>query len=208
MAQRLQFRRGTAALATSNNAVLGDGELGYETDTRKIKIGDGVTAWNDLQYTAVLATEFSNYPVGYVYWQFPGKSSPIDMSLPGTWVNISSDFAGDFFRAEGGNASAFESGEQGDQNKSHNHTQVAHRHTVGTSSLSSGVYGACVGRGHPNMKGGLAGGESSTSYATQYDLTDRVGQYLIGTATPTINSDGGTESRPVNRTIRLWERTA
>lgn len=45
--------RGTAFLSTSfsaNNPILQLGELGYETDTNKLKIGDGVTAWNDLAY--------------------------------------------------------------------------------------------------------------------------------------------------------------
>jgi hypothetical protein len=42
--------RGTAAAWTSNNTVLLAGELGIETDTNKFKIGDGVTAWDDLPY--------------------------------------------------------------------------------------------------------------------------------------------------------------
>lgn len=50
MADIIQFRRGTAATATSNNVTLADGEVGIETDTLKIKIGDGVTAWNSLAY--------------------------------------------------------------------------------------------------------------------------------------------------------------
>lgn len=43
-------RRGTAAQWTAANPVLGVGELGFETDTRKIKRGDGFTAWNSLAY--------------------------------------------------------------------------------------------------------------------------------------------------------------
>ena len=41
---------GTAADWTSNNPILTLGEFGYETDTDDLKIGDGVTAWNDLSY--------------------------------------------------------------------------------------------------------------------------------------------------------------
>lgn len=47
----IQFRRGSAALWTSRNPVLLDGEPGLEEDTRKVKYGDGVTAWNDLAYS-------------------------------------------------------------------------------------------------------------------------------------------------------------
>lgn len=42
--------RKTAAQWTSDNTVLAAGVLGYETDTGKYKLGDGVTAWNSLSY--------------------------------------------------------------------------------------------------------------------------------------------------------------
>lgn len=47
---RMQQRRGTAAEWTAANPILQAGELGYETDTEKFKIGNGTTAWNDLDY--------------------------------------------------------------------------------------------------------------------------------------------------------------
>ena len=46
----LQFRRGLAATWAKNNPVLIYGEPGFEKDTYRLKIGDGVTAWNDLGY--------------------------------------------------------------------------------------------------------------------------------------------------------------
>lgn len=48
MTYDIQFRRGTAAEWTAANRVLLEGEVGYETDTQKFKIGDGSTAWNAL----------------------------------------------------------------------------------------------------------------------------------------------------------------
>ena len=51
MAAIIQFRRDTAANWTSNNPTLAAGEIGYETDTEKYKIGDGSTAWTSLGYT-------------------------------------------------------------------------------------------------------------------------------------------------------------
>lgn len=50
MASRIQIRRGRAAHWTDENPVLHPGEPGYETDTRKMKVGDGVTRWRDLAY--------------------------------------------------------------------------------------------------------------------------------------------------------------
>jgi hypothetical protein len=47
---QIQIRRGTAAQWTSANPTLASGEWGFETDTKKGKIGDGATAWNSLAY--------------------------------------------------------------------------------------------------------------------------------------------------------------
>lgn len=47
---RIRFRRGTASSWSSANTVLLSGEPGWESDTNKIKIGDGATAWNSLAY--------------------------------------------------------------------------------------------------------------------------------------------------------------
>jgi hypothetical protein len=49
---RIQVRRGTASEWTSANPTLAAGELGVETDTRKIKVGSGSTAWTSLSYIA------------------------------------------------------------------------------------------------------------------------------------------------------------
>jgi hypothetical protein len=53
MSVRLQFRRGTASQWTTANPTLFSGEVGVETDTKLIKIGDGSTAWNSLVYATV-----------------------------------------------------------------------------------------------------------------------------------------------------------
>ena len=48
--KKILFRRDTAANWTSENPTLAIGEIGLETDTDKIKLGDGSTAWNSLLY--------------------------------------------------------------------------------------------------------------------------------------------------------------
>ena len=50
MANRIQFRRDTATNWFDANPLLSQGELGFETDTLKWKIGDGIAYWNDLDY--------------------------------------------------------------------------------------------------------------------------------------------------------------
>ena len=47
---RIQLRRDTASAWTTANTVLNAGELGLETDTSKIKVGDGTNSWQNLSY--------------------------------------------------------------------------------------------------------------------------------------------------------------
>lgn len=53
MTVQIQERRDTAANWTSANPTLASGELGFETDTRKFKLGDGSTAWTSLAYVGL-----------------------------------------------------------------------------------------------------------------------------------------------------------
>ena len=47
---KIQLRRDTLVNFTSKNPILAEGELAYETDTKKLKIGDGTTVYNSLAY--------------------------------------------------------------------------------------------------------------------------------------------------------------
>lgn len=47
----IQIRKGTAAQWTAANPILAEGELGLETDTGKIKGGNGTDTWNSLPYS-------------------------------------------------------------------------------------------------------------------------------------------------------------
>lgn len=49
---KIQVRRDTAANWTASNPVLAVGEPGLETDTGKVKYGDGVRNWNTLPYSS------------------------------------------------------------------------------------------------------------------------------------------------------------
>ena len=56
MSVRIQLRRDTAANWASTNPTLTQGEPGLETDTGRVKYGNGSTAWNSLGYAALLPT--------------------------------------------------------------------------------------------------------------------------------------------------------
>lgn len=69
IAYRFLLRRGLAATLASVNEVPLEGEMVIETDTRKFKFGDGVTAWNSLTYaSAVVPTVVSAFTndAGYI----------------------------------------------------------------------------------------------------------------------------------------------
>ena len=68
MTTRMQQRRGTAAqwisLNNGNGPILASGEIGFESDTNKFKIGDGINHWIDLDYfidDAALNTSLGDY---------------------------------------------------------------------------------------------------------------------------------------------------
>jgi hypothetical protein len=56
----IKIRRDTAANWTANNPVLATGEPGLETDTKKVKYGNGSTAWNSLNYPTVGVTSYND----------------------------------------------------------------------------------------------------------------------------------------------------
>jgi hypothetical protein len=76
---RLQVRRGTASGWTSTNPTLYAGEIGFETDTARIKIGDGTTAWTSLDYNVVVPTGF-----------LAGSGIGVSVAADGSTVTISS----------------------------------------------------------------------------------------------------------------------
>jgi hypothetical protein len=73
MADMIQIRRDAAANWTTANPILAQGELGAETDTSKIKIGNGSSAWSALSYlidagdylTASATTTLTNKTITY-----------------------------------------------------------------------------------------------------------------------------------------------
>jgi hypothetical protein len=86
-------RRGTAAAWTTANSLLGPGEIGFETDTKKIKIGDGTTLWASLSYftagggsgTTLATTSWSGttqtLTSAFQVWVFTG-SAATTVTLP------------------------------------------------------------------------------------------------------------------------------
>ena len=50
MARNIQLRRDPASTWTTVDPILAEGEIGYELDTGKLKVGNGTDNWSDLSY--------------------------------------------------------------------------------------------------------------------------------------------------------------
>ena len=59
MATRIQLRRDISTNWISNNPILAEGEIGIETDTNKLKIGNGISTWNILNYYGATLSKHS-----------------------------------------------------------------------------------------------------------------------------------------------------
>ena len=112
MATIIKFKRGQSSSWVSQNPVLQPGEPGYELDTGRVKIGNGVDAWLDLPYVGedgtgiINADTHLNFPtvgnVNYIYkatqekklyqWnETKGAYEPINETPSGDDIVISFD---------------------------------------------------------------------------------------------------------------------
>jgi hypothetical protein len=82
MAFRIQLRRDISDKWEINNPILLSGEIGYETDTAYIKIGDGTTYWNDLVY----------WSGGVTGGSLIVKKNNVTIQSPTNILNFSDDF--------------------------------------------------------------------------------------------------------------------
>ena len=65
MATKIQFRRDTAGNWSGTNPVLSQGEPGVETDTGKLKIGNGSDPWACLPYGDGLVGDNGEIAIGF-----------------------------------------------------------------------------------------------------------------------------------------------
>ena len=90
---RIQVRRGTASDWTSVNPTLAAGEVGFESNTRKMKVGDGSTAWSSLDYISSDAPAIEEIAQDTIYNALivgSGLSKSYDDVLNKITVNVDS----------------------------------------------------------------------------------------------------------------------
>ena len=110
----IKLRRDTAANWTSVNPVLAAGEAGFESDTGKLKIGDGTTAWSSIGYVSGGASvEVSDTPpaeaeANTLWWE--SDSARLFIYYDNFWVEAVAGSAG----PEGAQGPQGEQGIQGE----------------------------------------------------------------------------------------------
>ena len=91
MATQIQMRRDTAANWASANPTLAAGEIGFETDQNKFKIGDGSTAYNSQPYAGGGQFYSANTVTGD---GIAGVGSPVNLDADGYSTSVFTTSAG------------------------------------------------------------------------------------------------------------------
>ena len=183
---------GSTSLGTGD-----DGRIWVDSDTNELYVWSG-TAWVAAGRTP---------PVGTIYFQLAGKTAPATL-YGGTWTDVSATYAGCFFRAAGGSASAFASGNQAANLSAHTHTTPSHTHPIEGAEITGSTQGSW----------GLWAYDSPTKsipiiimYSSwipiNFHVTDSLNIPSSGSGT-SGSTGSGTDNRPLNQTIKIWERTA
>jgi hypothetical protein len=163
-------------LAASNSKVE-DHQSKIEDQQNKIedhqsKIADQQTKIENLQKNPV--------PIGFIYVQLPNKPAPQEIWREVAWTQRTAQYAGLFFRAEGGESAAFGTN-QGQSSPRVTNVAMYQYETEGPISLPLGAYSQ-------HILTGFSGG----------------GGTPLGLAFLTSN----VETKPSNTAIRIWERTS
>lgn len=188
--KRILLRRDTSSNWTSGNAVLASGEIGYETNTGKFKIGNGSTAWTSLTYsgtdisTAVL-NDLSDVTItnaangDFLRWN--GTAFVNDA------VNLSTDTIGSYVEslvAGTGITLSNNSGEAATPTVAVNTTVIAPLASPTFTGTVSGVSASMVGLGNVSNTSD-ANKPVSTAGQTALDLKANLASPTF-TGTPTI----------------------
>jgi microcystin-dependent protein len=169
MSYTIQLRSDTSANWATANPILAVGEMGYATDTKDLRIGDGVTAWNSsggpapLSVPAGVISQFAGAtaPSGYLLCQgqtlstttYANLFSTIGYTYGGTGssfllpnlkgrIPVGQDTAQSEFNVLGETDGAKTVAITEAQMPSHTHVQNPHTHSLPTNQYTPSVYSA------------------------------------------------------------------
>ena len=89
----IQIRRGTTSEWSSVNPTLGAGEWGYDTTSKRYKLGDGLTAWNSLLYSSIRPSSDDLVGVSGIGITFAATTGiPVTIAVTGIVASQITDF--------------------------------------------------------------------------------------------------------------------
>lgn len=104
---RIQIRRGTAAQWTNANPTLYAGEFGYETDTNKVKLGNGTTAWNSLAYVSLEYDTFAGLTATLTNKTISGSTNTLTNIAQSSVTDLETDLGAKEDAANKGQANGY-----------------------------------------------------------------------------------------------------
>jgi len=180
MANKIQIRRDVAANWTSSNPTLSQGEQGYETDTGKIKIGDGSTAWTSLAYN----TSYSDSDVDTHLNTSTATTGEV-LSWSGT----------DYDWIAGGGGAALELYAENPSTPTAPSATGTNAVAIGSQSQASGSYGLALGRSsNSSGQGGVAIGYAIASGSRSVSINNAAGSYSTVASASNSTAIGGNSS--------------
>ena len=198
MAVKFQLRRDTAANWTSANPVLDLGEPGVETDTLKLKIGDGSTPWNSLDYSVIRDfAELANKPTTLAGYGITDAATSAQGSLADTALQPGDGLSGAFTGDVTGSVFADDSTLLVDAVNSIVTADV-------TGNLTGNVTGNLTGNVTGDLTGNVTGQVSDLSNHDTDDLTEGTNKYFL-TSRVDDHLSGGTGVDYTTGTISIGQ---
>ena len=214
---QIQLRRDTLENWQTTNPVLAEGEIGIETDTNRIKIGNGTDTYKDLSYSYIPMSNFKGITSQQTPGDFLVRNEDVQKDI--TWSAFrNEELNKTIYAYYPTNISGYTTGYVYDNVDSSSYPQI--EHIIGTTSHSSNIptqvyiSGTSYARYEegdvektytcPNYTyipdGNYIGNEPLPGTQKTFDLFDLSDFYYTGSSFPTvllINSSGNLYVRPL-----------
>jgi hypothetical protein len=175
MATRIQIRRDTAANWNTEDPVLAEGEFGFETDTNKLKCGDGLTSWLSLNYLTDITS--GNFVLPDNSQVVCGDGDDLKIYHDGTHSYVLDNGTGNLYvRGSSQVAIGNTTGANGVVYNDGGAVQLYHNNNLKAATTSTGVSvtGNVVASGNATVTGSVSAGSAAitnTVTAAKVDVT-------------------------------------
>ena len=132
----------------------------------------------------IISLKKSSIPIGFLYTQFPEQSSPQQLWPSLRWTEVTQQYAGLFFRAEGGNSSLYGELQLASAPRL---SRIVQQKNPGSFLANDNTINVKPGKPTLDIYTGMWPGD--------YDMFSM--SFLVS----------NDEVRPINKAVRIWKRT-